>query len=110
MDTRTPQGSKVDVTAKITEIKGFMPDTYKSIQARAAKFGNTAFEYVRRGLRGEPDCFYAFEGGRVVGTPFHQTDVMPTAAYYMVAFGLNAVVVWWDAAVEVSSPSTTTQG
>ena len=79
MDTRT---AKVDVAAKIEEIKRYMPETYKSIQAKTAKIGNEAFVLVRRGLRGEVDCFYAFEGGRVVGTPF--ALVIAAALDYMV--------------------------
>jgi len=93
------------VEQQIQDIKDHMPETYKSIQARAVKHGREAFAHVRRGLRGEPDCFYAVENGFVMGTPFHKTDAMPTTAYYMVAFGLQSVVIWWDAAVEVSSPA-----
>lgn len=66
MDTRT---AKEDVNAKIEEIKQFMPETYKAIRAKSVEIGNVAFELVRKGLRGEANCFYAFEGGRVVGTP-----------------------------------------
>ena len=40
MDTRT---AKIDVGAKIEEIKRFMPETYKSIQAKSKEIGNEAF-------------------------------------------------------------------
>lgn len=98
------------VEEQIADIKAHMPETYKSIQAKAKAIGKPAFALVRRGLRGEADCFYAFEAGRVVGTRFHKSDAMPTTAYYMVAFGVSSVVIWWDATVEASLPSTKPAG
>ena len=68
MDTVNP--AKADVSGMINEIKDYMPAVYAAIKARAEVVGNGAFELVRRGLRGEPGCFWALEGGRVVGTPF----------------------------------------
>jgi hypothetical protein len=87
------------VDQQIANIKARMPQVYQAIQARAAAVGKTAFAFVRRGLRGEPNCFYAFERGHVVGTPFNRTDVMPNTAYCMVAFGCDHIVIWWDEAV-----------
>jgi hypothetical protein len=84
MDTRT---AKVDVTALIEDIKRFMPETYASIKAKAEEVGTDAYVLVRRGLRGEPNCFYAFERGRVVGTPFNLPEVTRDIAQYMVMFG-----------------------
>lgn len=94
MDTRT---AKADVTPLINEIKAHMPETYKSIQSRAVEAGNVAYEYVRRGLRGEPNCFYAFERGRVMGTPFSIPDIPREAAYWMVTFGCAHVCIWAEA-------------
>jgi hypothetical protein len=101
MDTRTQagsttgsQGHQVDVKAKIEEIRRFMPETYKAIQDRAKVSGNNVYAYVRRGLRGEADCFYAIEGGRVVGTPFAVSDVDAMLARYMVQFGCQHLVMW----------------
>jgi hypothetical protein len=91
MDTRT---ARVDVTALINEIKAYMPETYASIQAKAKDVGNVAYEWVRRGLRGEANCFYAFERGRVVGTPFSESDVTRETAYFMVTFGCAHVCMW----------------
>lgn len=91
MDTRT---AKVDVAAKIEEIKRYMPGTYKAIKAKAELIGNEAFVLVRRGLRGEADCFYAFEGGRVVGAPFALSEVARDVAQYMVTFGCVHVCIW----------------
>ena len=107
MDTRTPQGSKVDVTAKIEEIKHFMPETYKSIKVKATSIGNEAFVLVRQGLRGEANCFYAFEAGRVVGTPFNLVEVARDIAQYMVTFGVSHVCVWAEPLAQ-TTPTTVT--
>lgn len=86
------------VARLLNEIKGYMPETYKCIQAKAApeQLGAAAFGLVRRGLRGEPNCFYASEGGRTVGTPFVQLDggIMADVALAMVCFGARFWVVW----------------
>lgn len=84
----------MDVSGKIEEIKRFMPETYKGIQAKAAEAGNVAFELVRRGLRGEVNCFYALEGGRVVGTPFDMPGIKSDLALYMVEFGCGYVCLF----------------
>lgn len=91
MDTRT---AKVDVPALIQEIKQFMPETYASIQRKAGEIGNDAYVLVRRGLRGEANCFYAFERGRVMGTPFTLQEVSRDIAQYMVTFGCAHVCIW----------------
>ena len=97
MDTGT---AKVDVSAKIAEIKQYMPETYKSIKAKSEVIGNDAYVLVRRGLRGEANCFYAFEAGRVVGTPFTLPDVSRDIAQYMVTFGVSHVSVWSESTVQ----------
>ena len=96
MDTRT---AKIDVPAKIDEIKRFMPATYSAIKTKAEEVGNDAFVLVRRGLRGEPNCFYAFEAGRVVGTVFtgknlDGTGIQDEVARYLVQFGVSNVVIF----------------
>ena len=96
MDTRT---AKIDVRAKIEEIKKFMPETYAAITAKAVEVGNDVFALVRRGLRGEADCFYGFEAGRVVGTPFtgknlDGTSIQDEVARYLVQFGVSHVVIF----------------
>ena len=91
MDRKT---AKVDVSGKIEEIKAFMPSTYEHIQAKAGEIGNRAFELVRRGLRGEANCFYAFEGGRVVGTPFVCGPLPDHIAKLMVEFGTAMVCIF----------------
>jgi hypothetical protein len=92
MDTST--AAKVDVSGKIDEIKRFMPETYKHIQAKALEIGNEAFTLVRRGLRGEANCFYAFEGGRVVGTPFSTGPLPDHVKALMVEFGAAFVCLF----------------
>lgn len=88
------------VEQQIANIKANMPETYKSIKAKAASIGNDAYVYVRRGLRGEPDCFYAFERGHVVGTPFALVDVVRDVAQLMVTFGVDHVCLWNEASVK----------
>ena len=90
MDTRTAG----DVNSLIQQIKSFMPETYKSIQAKAERIGNDAFSLVRRGLRGEANCFWAMEAGRVVGTPFTLVEVQRDIAQYMVTFGCAHVCIF----------------
>ena len=82
------------VEKQIAEIKASMPEVYRSIQDKAEAIGKTAYALVRRGLRGEANCFYAFECGRVVGTPFNQGDIMAEISKYMVQFGCTHIVVW----------------
>lgn len=94
MDTQ--KKAAVDVEAKIAEIKAHMPNTYASIQRKAALLGGQAYELVRRGLRGERDCFYAIEAGRVVGTTFDAShpDIAITALA-MVDLGVQCCVTIW---------------
>jgi hypothetical protein len=90
----TLKATKVDVTDKLNLIKGQMPETYASIKRRAAEGSNQAFEMVRRGLRGEANCFYACEGGRVVGTPFSAGQINAEIALYIVEFGFTSIAMF----------------
>lgn len=113
MDTRTHQA--VDVSAQLQIIKTKMPETYKAIQERvkgvteqvAGKtavlvpaYGNDVYTLVRRGLRGEPNCFWAMEAGHVVGTPFNMTEVQRDIASLMVGFGSAYVCIFPEPAKE----------
>lgn len=94
MDTQ--RKAAVDVEAKIAEIKAHMPNTYASIQRKAALLGGQAYELVRRGLRGEPNCFYAIEAGYVMGTMFdasHPETVL--VALGMVDLGVQCCATIW---------------
>lgn len=91
MDSQKP--TKVDVTDKITLIKTRMPETYKAIQRRAETTAGT-FEMVRRGLRGEANCFLASEGGWVMGTPFNVPGITADIALAIVEWGCGLWVVF----------------
>ncbi|MDB5848571.1 MAG: hypothetical protein JWP29_2323 [Rhodoferax sp.] len=90
------EAEKEQVALLIEKIKRSMPNVHRAIQAKAAKVGNEAYALVRRGLRGEANCFYAFEAGQVVGTPFSVTDVMDVVAVNMVRFGCAHVCIFWE--------------
>lgn len=85
----------------IALIKRDMPNVYRSIQAKAETIGNEAFALVRQGIRGKPGCFYAFERGHVVGTPFGNHAITADVAETMVAFGCAHVCIWADKPREV---------
>lgn len=96
MDTRTEEARKAaqkQASDQVELIKAYMPMVHGAIKAKAAEIGNEAYALVRRGAGGEADCFYAFEGGRVVGTPFCQA-VTSDVAVAMVEFGVRFVCVW----------------
>jgi hypothetical protein len=103
MDIMDSNPEKLDVSAAINDIKTHMPETYKSIQAKAKQIGNDAYVLVRRGLRGQANCFYAFERGRVVGTPFALTEVARDVAQHMVTFGCAHVCIWAEPSQGVSN-------
>ncbi len=100
------------VDQQIANIKANMPETYKSIQTKARPGKESAgkvvyenpeaFSLVRRGLRGEANCFYAFERGHVVGTPFNLVEINRDIADYMDRFGVEHVCVW--AAPDLNAP------
>ena len=85
-----------EIEAKIQIIKTHMPETYRSIQTRAQEIGKQAYALVRRGLGGEANCFYAFENGRVVGTPFANAEVERDLAQLLVEFGCVHVCIYGD--------------
>ena len=79
-----------------------MPNVYQAIQARAKDIGDDAYGLVRRGLAGQPGCFYALEGGHVVGTVFGRGDPrMHQLAEFLVFFGCAHVCIWPMTADEV---------
>ncbi len=88
MDTQT------SVQARLEEIKRHMPETYKAIQEKAAAIGNPAYGFVRQGVAGQANKFYAVEAGRVVGTPFDLPGVSDEVARLMVQFGCAFLIMW----------------
>lgn len=83
-----------EVEQQIALIKDSMPETYKSIQAKAEQIGRDAYRLVRQGIAGQPCKFYAFERGRVVGTPFKGHPIEADVAQAMVQFGVSFCVMW----------------
>lgn len=96
MDTKA---ANQDVSAKIEEIKRSMPETYLAIQEKAQAFGTDVFAWVRQGLRGYPNFFYALEGRRIVGTPFTRGQVMPELARWQREHGDFNIVFFADEGV-----------
>ena len=83
------------VAYRLDIIKTFMPNVLACIRDRAQHYGPDAFTLVRRGLRGEPGCFYAIEGGHVVGTPLGMDrQALQGAADFMAIFGCAHVCIW----------------
>jgi hypothetical protein len=96
----TPVKSAEEVEAVIATIKARMPETYKSIKAKAEALGPATFGLVRAGIKGQPNCFYAFERGHVVGTPFNVTEIARDVAQLMVTLGVEHAVIWPEHAVQ----------
>ncbi len=83
------------VVKGLDTIKTRMPNVYKAIQAKAVDMGDEAYSLVRRGLAGQAGCFYALEGGHVVGTVFGRGDPrMHQLAEFLVFFGSAHVCIW----------------
>jgi len=95
----------MNTSEKIALIKTSMPETYQAIQDKAKVIGNDAFALVKRGLRGEPNCFWAMEAGNVVGTPFNHTEISRDVAQAMVTFGCAHVCIFAMAGSEVQRGS-----
>jgi len=92
MDTRTV--SDEEVQQHIAEIKAHMPETYQAIKAKAGEIGNVAYELVRKGLRGEPNRFWAMERGWVKGAPFSLPDIEADVATAMARWGCAYVCIF----------------
>lgn len=84
------------VAERLEIIKRHMPNVLACIQDRAQHYGTEVYALVRRGLRGEPGCFYGIEGGYVMGTPMglDQQQVFQDHARFIVRFGCAHLCVW----------------
>lgn len=101
MDTfKTPMKSAAEVDAVIATIKTQMPETYNSIRDKAKTLGPATYALVRAGIKGQPNCFYAFENGHIVGTPFSLTDIARDVAQFMCTLGVQHCIVWPEHAVQ----------
>ncbi len=99
MDTLTANRSKEDVEQDLHTIRTRMPKLYEAIKERA-KVQPEVYALVRRGLRGEVNCFYAMEAGHVMGAPFageRWATVADVLREQALQFGFGFVVMWGDA-------------
>lgn len=65
-----------------------MPNVAEQVDGLRAKYGSEhVVECIKRGMQGEPDQFYAFEAGQVIGTPFTADQV--TMKYLMLAAAIG---------------------
>lgn len=96
-----------ETNKKLATIKAYMPETYKSIQAKAIEIGPQAFALVREGLKGKTNHFHAMEAGYVMGTQFDMPEVTAPIALLMVTPGLSHFCVWRDPAAAPAVEPTT---
>lgn len=94
------------INDQLAMIKAHMPMTYKDIQDKAAEIGNRAYGYVRAGIAGKPNTFYAVEAGRAVGTPFVNVTGADQLAEYIRLFGCVLLILWADEAKQGGTDGT----
>lgn len=74
---------------KKVDLRREMPETAAYVDARRREWGaEYVNDRIRRALKGEPNCFYAFEGGHVLGTPFDMA-VSAEVAVQIVRWGVK---------------------
>jgi len=87
------------VAQQVAEIKATMPGIYRLIQDKAEDIGRPAYSLVRRSLAGEPDCFFAWDKRRAIGTPFSSPGVMHDSMRFMAEFGSPLGAIWGNVEV-----------
>jgi hypothetical protein len=97
--------SPAQIEAQLKLIKDQMPETYKAITDKAGLIGRSAYNYVRRGVAGQPNKFYAMERGHVVGTPFDLPGLSAEMAQYVCQFGAKHWVMWALEAQQMQTPA-----
>jgi hypothetical protein len=85
---------KAYVDGQLATIKAHMPMTYKAIKDKAGEIGSKAYSFVRLGVAGKPNTFYAIEAGRAVGTPFVNVVGAEQLADYIRQFGCTFLILW----------------
>ena len=85
---------KAWIDSQVAMIRQHMPMTYQAIHEKAGKIGRPAFNFVRRGVAGQPNMFYAIEAGRTVGTPFVGVPGANLLANYIRQFGCQFLILW----------------
>lgn len=78
-----------EVELDLQDIKSKMPLTYKYITDTAARIGKAAYTQVRRGCRGQENCFFAFENGLVKGCGVNDRATMMQVVEMMVTVGVK---------------------
>lgn len=74
--------------ATTTRPRDVMPEVWKHLGEYRRQYGDAHVrECIRRGMAGEPDWFYAFEAGHVVGAPFTVDSVLGRVMCASVALG-----------------------
>jgi hypothetical protein len=92
---------KAFVDGQLDMIKRHMPMTYRAIQDKAAEIGRPAFNFVRKGVAGQPNAFFAVEAGRSVGTPFVLFEGADVLADYIRQFGCVFLILWAEEAQQL---------
>jgi hypothetical protein len=65
-----------------------MPNVTRYVDEQRVAFGKAFVDdCIKRGVGGEPNRFYAFEGGHVLGTPFTADAELSKAIRLAVVFG-----------------------
>lgn len=71
-----------------------MPEVWKQLGQYRRQYGDAHVrQCLQRGMAGEPDWFYAFEAGHVVGTPFTAEAVQQHVRMSVALGGKFAVVI-----------------
>lgn len=74
--------------------RDLMPNVAKRIDQYRTEWGREwVNECIKRGMRGEPGWFYAFEAGQVVGTPFTNDQATLELVQQAACLGSRFVVV-----------------
>lgn len=75
------------------DLRRLMPQVSAEVdRARQDHGAEWVNEQIRRGLAGEPDRFFAFEGGQLIGTPFKFDTMQRDDALRCAAFRASAFV------------------
>lgn len=109
MDTKTQWTTEEQarIAAGLDLIKRQMPLTYAAIQDKAKAIGNRAFTYVRHGVAGRANQFYAMEAGHVVGQPFEMEREMAERVGALIAqYGCSFMIFWAPAAQQGGADGT----
>jgi hypothetical protein len=79
---------------KQVSMRQAMPSVAEFIDAKRTEWGaDWVNAQIKAGLAGQADCFYAFEGGQVLGTPFTGDPELMALALQAAAMGGKHVVV-----------------